>query len=235
MSHTLFFELREALAGPECALCALLRRSLRRYLDAVAYEGVGDRRVREVIRASRGFCAAHGRMLRASRDALGAAIVHRDVLGTLMRQLSEAQRTPPTIEARLRRAVRRPARDTSPLPAEAPCPACIYLREQDEVYGSALAHHVGDGTLEGALRASAGLCLPHLRATLARAPDTHTFDRLREAQLEVWRRLADELDEFIRKQDYRFQAEPSGAESDSWARAIGLVSGEPGLIADSWG
>jgi hypothetical protein len=231
MSHTLFFELREALAGPECAICALLRRSLRRYLDAVAYEGVGDRRVREVIRAARGFCAEHGTMLRVTRDALGSAIVHRDVLGTLMRQLSDAQRPPPTLEARLRRAVRRPGRDDTPLPAEAPCPACVYLREQDEVYGSALMQHIGDGTLVGALRGSAGLCLPHLRSTLARTPDTQSFDRLRDAQLEVWRRLAEELDEFIRKQDYRFQSEPSGSEGDSWSRAIGLVSGEPGLIA----
>jgi len=231
VQHTLFFELRDALAGSECAMCALLRRSLRRYLDAISYEGVGDERTRAVIRAARGFCAEHGRMLRASRDALGTAIVHRDVLGTLTAQLAEARRQPPSLEARLRRAVRRASAD--PLPAERPCPACVYLREQDEVYGTALVRHIADGTLATALRESAGLCVPHLRDALQRAPDSQSFERVREAQLAAWRRLADELDEFIRKQDYRFTAEPSGAESDSWSRAISLISGEPGLIDPS--
>ncbi|MEN9938900.1 MAG: hypothetical protein RLZZ387_5479 [Chloroflexota bacterium] len=231
VQHSLFFDLREALAGPECAVCALLRRSLRRYIDAICYEGVGDQRTRAVIRAARGFCPEHGRMLRAARDALGAAIVHRDVLSTLMRELGDAHHTPRTLEARLRRAVRR-GQGGAILAPERPCPACAVLREQEEVFAGGLARHVADGSLAEALRDSAGLCVPHLRSTLGRAPDAQGFDRLREAQLAVWRRLADELDEFIRKQDYRFAAERSGAEGDSWSRAIALVSGEPGLIAD---
>ena len=231
MPHSLFYDLREALAGPECAVCSLLRRSMRRYIDAISYEGVGDRRVRDVIRAARGFCPEHGRMLRDAHDVLGSAIVHRDVLGTFAAQLAEARYQPPSLETRLRRAVRR-QREVDALAAERPCPACVYLEEQDEVYGTALLKHVADGTLVADLHDSAGLCVPHLRAALRRAPDAQTFDRLREAQLAVWQRLAAELDEFIRKQDYRFTDEPSGAESDSWSRAIGLVSGEPGLIAD---
>jgi hypothetical protein len=228
VQHTLFHELHDALAGPDCAICALLRRSLRRYLDGIAYEGVGDERTRAVIRAARGFCPEHGRMLRAGRDALGTAIVHRDVLTTLGRQLAAASHRPPTLEARLRRAVRRSG-EGGHLPAERPCPACVYLREQDEVYGTALVRHIADGALVSALRDSAGLCVPHLRDALGRAPDAQAFERLRDAQLAAWGRLTDELDEFIRKQDYRFTAEPGGAENDSWSRAIGLVSGEPGV------
>jgi hypothetical protein len=203
---------------------------LQRYLDGISWEGVGDERTRAVLRAARGFCPEHGRMLRSTRDALGTAIVHRDIVGALMAQLAESHHRPPSFEARLRRAVRREGLVPA-LPAERPCPACEYLRDQDEVYGSALVKHIADGSLTAALRDSPGLCLPHLRDALARAGDAQTFERLREAQLAVWRRLADELDEFIRKQDYRFTAEPSGAESDSWSRAISLVSGEPGLIA----
>jgi hypothetical protein len=227
--HTLFFELREALTGRECAVCALLGRSLKRYLDGIAYEGVGDQRTRAVIRAARGFCPEHGRMFRAARDALGAAIVHRDVLSTLMRELTAAHHAPPSIEARLRRVVRR-ARPGAMLAPERPCPACEYLSEQEEVWIEGLVRHVADGMLVDALRDSAGLCLPHLRRALTSAADTQTFERLREAQLAAWQRLAEELDEFIRKQDYRFQSEPGGPESDSWSRAIGLVSGEPGLV-----
>lgn len=229
--HSLYHDLREAMDGAGCPICALLQRSLRRYIDGICYEGVGDQRTRAVIRAARGFCADHGRMLRAARDALGAAIIHRDVLANLARELEAAHYTPPSLEARLRRAVRRTSRPHALLAPERPCLACEYLREQDTVYGEGLARHIADGTIVAALRDSAGLCVPHLRAAFGRVADAQSFERLRDAQIAVWARLGEELDEFIRKQDYRFQAERGGVESDSWRRAIDLISGEPGLLA----
>jgi hypothetical protein len=41
--------------------------------------------------------------------------------------------------------------------------------------------------------------------------------------------LAGELDEFIRKQDHRFAAEPLGDERNAWSRAVDLISGQFGL------
>jgi hypothetical protein len=227
--HSIYYELRDALAGEGCGVCALTRRGLQRYFDALAHEGVGDERLRAQIRGARGFCAAHGRMLRAARDALGAAIVQRDVIGALGRDLAAAQHQPPSIEGRLRRAIRR----SGPAPLAAPrgCTACAQLGDIESVYLDGLLRGLREGILTTALGASAGLCLPHLRAALQRAPDSTTFERLRTAQLTAWQRLAAELDEFIRKQDYRFTREPSGAEADSWQRAIGLTSGEPGLAS----
>ena len=46
------------------------------------------------------------------------------------------------------------------------------------------------------------------------------------AQRAVWERLNGELEEFLRKSDYRFQKEPFGAEKDSWQRAISAISGQ---------
>jgi DnaJ-domain-containing protein 1 len=227
--HSLYHELRDALAGEACALCALTQRGLRRYLDALAHEGVGDERLRAEIRAARGFCAAHGQMLRAARDALGAAILQRDVLESLRRDLSGVQPQLGSLEGRLRRAMRR----SSPamLRPPRPCTACEQLADIEGAYLSGLLGGIGTGTLLDALGESAGLCVPHLRAALQRAPDVQTFERLRAAQLLVWQRLAGELDEFIRKQDYRFTIEPIGPEADSWVRAIALISGRPGLAA----
>ena len=42
--------------------------------------------------------------------------------------------------------------------------------------------------------------------------------------------LLDELDEFIRKQDYRFADEKIGAEGDSWMRAIRMIAGGEGVF-----
>ena len=78
--HTIYFELRDSLGGPGCALCALALRSMRRYFDALGYESVNDPGIRSAVRAARGFCEVHGRMLREAHDALGTAIIHRDVL-----------------------------------------------------------------------------------------------------------------------------------------------------------
>ena len=78
--HTVYYELRDSLGGPSCALCSLALRSMRRYFDALGYERVNDPGIRSAVRAARGFCEVHGRMLREARDALGTAIIHRDVL-----------------------------------------------------------------------------------------------------------------------------------------------------------
>src|SRR6058998_2400497 len=82
--HTIYFELRDSLGGPGCALCALALRSMRRYFETLGYESVNDPGIRSAVRAARGFCEVHGRMLREARDALGTAIIHRDVVSAVM-------------------------------------------------------------------------------------------------------------------------------------------------------
>src|SRR5260221_14666502 len=78
--HTIYFELRDSLGRPGCAVCALALRSMRRYFATLGYESVNDPGIRSAVRAARGFCEVHGRMLREAHDALGTAIIHRDVL-----------------------------------------------------------------------------------------------------------------------------------------------------------
>ena len=82
-----------------------------------------------------------------------------------------------------------------------------------------------DERLRHKFQSCAGLCLSHLRLTLARTSDPVQFEALRDAHLAKWRDLIGELDEFIRKNDYRFADEEIGAEGTSWSRAIDLVSG----------
>jgi hypothetical protein len=216
--HALAYELRAALDAPGCPICALASRALRRYLSALANEGVMDRRQREVIRAAYGFCAVHGRALREGRDALGSAIIHRDLLANLSRAL-EAERPRPRL--RLRRQS-----DARPLAGQGGCMACERVREAEQRYAGVLPQLLEDRETLLRFQASSGLCAPHLRIALGTG-DSVAHARLREAQAIIWGRLIDELDEFIRKQDHRFAHEPPGSESDSWRRAIDLVAGTP--------
>jgi len=71
------------------------------------------------------------------------------------------------------------------------------------------------------------LCLPHLARVLVNLRDESDQRQLLEIQRVKVERLGEELAEFIRKQDYRFQAEGfTPEEADSWRRAVMLFVGE---------
>ena len=86
-----------------------------------------------------------------------------------------------------------------------------------------------DAHMQAALAASAGLCLVHVRAALALASNAAAFDFLRDDARQHLARLAAELAEYIRKNDYRFAGEAFGAEGDSWQRALAAMVGTRGL------
>lgn len=224
--HLTYFTLIEELEGDGCALCALVLRSLERYFDGLVYNKVNDVGIRETLRASHAFCAAHGEMLRQARSALGSAIIHRDVLNSVARELEGQTRQPRSRLDRLQAALdtRQPQRSPYLVPEE-PCPACLHARKSELNYVSTLLEHWYDEELQAAFRHSPGLCIPHLRVTLGHAVDPEKLEAIKTVQLEIWQGLIAELDEFIRKQDYRFSHEPKGSERDSWSRAIDLVSG----------
>ncbi len=224
--HLTYFALMEGLEGDGCALCTLVLRALERYFDGLVYEKVNDLSIRETLRASHAFCAAHGEMLRQARSALGSAIIHRDVLNSVARKLERETRPPKSPIDWLQAALdaRQPQQEVHLL-ADKPCPACVHARQAEQNYVNTLLANWDDEKLQAAFRRSPGLCVPHLRAVLGRTTDPARFEAIKTIQLEIWQGLIGELDDFIRKQDYRFSHEPKGSERDSWSRAIDLTSG----------
>jgi hypothetical protein len=224
--HLTYFALMEALEGEGCPICALVLRSLERYFDSLVYERVNDRGIRKELRASYGYCAAHGEMLRQARSALGSSILHRDLLNTLSRHLEQVQLPPKTPRDLLRGLLCwNRSQPGEILTTAQPCPACVHVREIEQGYVDTLLVNWSSKELQDAFRRSAGLCLSHVRMALERATDPDTFQAIKEAQVAAWQELLDELDEFIRKQDYRYSHEALGDEGDAWSRAIDLVSG----------
>ena len=223
--HLSYHALVEVLEGAGCPFCALVTGALERYFTTVLYEQVNDIDLRAKLRESQGYCAAHGEMLRQARSALGSAIIHRDIVNTLFQALEEQ---PPEKAQRgwLRGLVDAESRSRHRVLGGAEsCPACQRVRERELNYADTLLLNWDDELLQSRFRSSAGLCLSHLRLTLARTRDAARFEALKAAHLAIWRDLIGELDEFIRKQDYRFADEEIGAEGTSWSRAIDLVSG----------
>jgi hypothetical protein len=224
--HLSYHALLEVLDCDGCPFCALVTAALERYFRTVLYEQVNDIGMRASLRESQGYCAAHGEMLRQARSALGSAIIHRDVLNTLARSLEAEPLLASASRNWLRNLVDPERGPRDPLLGGAqPCPACQRVRERELNYADTLLLNWDDEVLQASFRSSAGLCLSHLRLTLARTRDATQFEAIRAAHLAIWRDLIGELDEFIRKNDYRFADEEIGAEGTSWSRAIDLVSG----------
>ncbi len=123
------------------------------------------------------------------------------------------------------------SRSTSPhqlgerLATAAPCPACRVGEATARRYAEVLLRDVGAEEVRAALIRGGGLCLPHLRLALQASGPAAGYRALLAAQREAWSALMAELDEFIRKNDYRFQHEPMGDERDAWLRALDALVG----------
>ena len=215
----LYHELLDALRDEGCAICRLARKASDSYINALLYEGVVDVDLRQKLRDARGLCYVHAwRMANKRGSVLGTAIVYRDVINTLAKAL----------ETPAKRSLWGGNRNlpASRLAATEPCPACRL--EEDAVHRAikTLLKHINDETIAGSYVAAGGLCLPHFTETLAHAGDAATR-HLTEWQTTVYHHLRDELDELIRKHDYRFRGEPiTEREAVAWTRAVAAVVGE---------
>jgi hypothetical protein len=224
----LYHELLDALADEGCAICRLARKASDRYINALLYEGVVDVDLRQKLRDARGPCYVHAWRMAGRRGAvLGTAIVYRDVINTLAKELEAPEKRSllggkgPLGRGALAQR----------LAATAPCPACSL--EQDAVRRAikTLLKHVSDADVAESYVAAGGLCLPHFTATLAHASGAAS-QSLADWQAAAFRRLRDELDELIRKHDYRFSGEAiTEQEAVAWTRAVAAAVGEAELLA----
>lgn len=233
-------DLLAALAQPGCPFCRLLDATADRLIDAILFESVNDVGVREELNAARGLCRRHAPLMVRTGSALGAATMIQGVLKVLLRELeaSGIEAESPSRWRGLMRAggvaVADPAAErlAASLAPRAVCPVCAHEATFTGHYIDTLLKHATPGsTLSAAYAASDGLCLPHFRAVARRGLSGPALTTLVAAQREIWQRLNRELEEFLRKNDYRFQGEKFGAERDSWLRAISAVSGQlPGHL-----
>lgn len=215
-------ELRATLEKGGCPLCRLANRDVAAFLESLTYERILDLKTRDALQHSRGLCAQHARAWRKVRGvALSIAIVYQVAVKDLLRdtepQPASFLRRPPQVSDL-----------ADALASRAPCPACALGEQTATRYGDQLVRDLRDPDVQTALEHAGGLCLPHLRLVLARPGPAAGKQRLVAVQRQAWAALLRDLDEFIRKNDYRFQHEPVGEEGDSWLRALDvLVGGAP--------
>jgi hypothetical protein len=219
------FEAREALGAPGCAVCRLALRSVAKLLTSIAYEQVNDIALREQLRRGGGFCNLHAHQwLAEAHSVLGTALIYRDVLQAAIRTLDKAE--PNGQRSRLFGGLLGPTQQSTP------CPACQAQFEAETRYLEALlAVLAADAGARQALETSDGLCRRHTLAAIRSGRDGATY--VAERARAIVDALVDDLDEVIRKEDYRFRHEPrTDAERSAPARAITWAAGTPGLVED---
>lgn len=233
-----YHDMRWALAQPGCPLCRLLARNADSYIDGLLWELVNDPEIRRELNHARGYCREHGWLLMRHGASLGVAILMEDVLNTVLEVMDAGEYVSPpgfSLQQVWQGLNHQPHSDSgqtglaAELSPQSPCPVCVQMEHGKAYYLDALLAYLGEGpdSLAPDYKASAGLCLPHFRLALQRAPNRPTFENLVAAQKVVWKRLQAELREFIRKSDYRYIKEGFGEEGNSWRRAIEAISGAP--------
>jgi hypothetical protein len=218
---TLYFELLEAFQARGCALCRLARKASESYLNALLYEGVVDVPIREHLRNARGPCYRHAWQMAGKRGSvLGTALIYRDVVNTLAKALRVEASAPWRWRGNREVLAAR-------LAPTAGCPACTLERDAERRSAKTLLKHLHSAEIAAAYTAGGGLCLPHFQVVLSQA-DEEAARTLAQWQEGALSRLRDELDELIRKHDYRFRGESmTDEEAVSWQRAVAAAVGEP--------
>ena len=214
-------ELREAMADPGCPLCRLAARAERNFVDSLNYERVLDLKTRDALKASRGLCARHTRQWQALQgSALSMAIVYRVSILDLLRD------TETLPQAKLWRRGKDAAQLAQALEPDGPCLVCEIGAGTVQRFADLLLKDLPDPAVQTLLRDCGGLCVPHLRLALTRPGAGKQYRLLIDVHRAAWQTLMGELDEFIRKNDYRFRHEKLGeTEADAWLRALDTMVG----------
>ena len=218
------FEVRDALLEAGCPVCRLAQRSVARLLRSIAYEQVNDLALRKQLRTAGGFCNAHAHQwLRDARSTLGTALIYRDVITTALRELQPSLAQDGQRGGLLRGLFGMVDRAS----VEAACPACQAQFEAEARYVQALVTVATDESQ--ALQGSTPACRRHTAAA-ARLGGPGAQAVLRHTR-ETMQALVEELDEVIRKEDYRFRHEPrTEGERSAPARAVSWAAGNDGLV-----
>jgi hypothetical protein len=210
-------DLIEAFGQPGCPVCRLATEAVDAYLTSVCYEQVNDLDLREQLRSAGGFCRPHAeRFIKQRLGQLAAAIVYRDVLSTARKRLAGGGwggggRS--KLVALFTGGRSRP--DTRNVP---PCPGCEAYEEAEGRYLSALRNRLVDPAVRERYRVGDGLCLPHIDQGLQ--ADDAGAKALAEVAIEMLGTIVGELDEYIRKHDYRFHTPVWDGGEDTPERAV---------------
>ena len=233
----MYYELLEAFTNLGCPVCARLEQGSLKAMDDLLYEQVTDPVTRTRLVESRGFCNWHAGMLpRIANSPLGVALIYQHLFAGALERLAatRAELGAPGWRGRLWRRLAR--KGDRPLALvgwwreRARCPMCAMVGRSEREHLKAMLAFFGEAEFADGFARSAGLCLPHLCQAVTIGRGHPNLPALLAGHETRWSELTAELNEFIRKNDYRFATEAVGHEGDSWRRALDAFVGREGVF-----
>jgi Family of unknown function (DUF6062) len=228
--------LSAAFGREGCPICMVVLESMQQSMDNWQYEGFTDVEQRHELIRSRGFCPLHTWQLAQHDSAFQLAQVYSGVLPEILASLKQdaACHSVPQRPSRWsmwwKRWTRRPATIYAQ-PAFEECPFCRDRASVEQRLVSTLLELLLSEEIRTLMSQSTGLCLLHFTQarTQAEERDARQIRFLLECQHTCMQRILEEIQELIRKHDYRFGDEARGEEMTAWRRAAELCAGNPGV------
>jgi uncharacterized protein DUF6062 len=232
------FELLDELKKPGCPVCALVIKDSRRYLDHLMYESVLDVSMRMELTKSFGFCNWHTWQLPSLPEICSPGTGYSIFAFDLLRRfdhLARALRDEAPKKRTLKSFLGKARQKLFGRIKERTCPACRHVAQFQEYHLNELADAVQDQEFLDDYKASRGICLPHFFLLQENFSTHPSFPLLLDLQIAKSRSLRDALEEFSRKQDYRFRDEINAEESRAWKVALEFITGKRGVFPNEMG
>jgi GTP-binding protein EngB required for normal cell division len=211
---------REERAGVRidgCHICAAQSQTLFNMLARWQFLLATDDASRRAFADARGFCHMHTWQFQELASSLGISEGYAPLIAAAAAELREASELPPEVGV---------ARIAALVPAGETCPACRVLRESEGDRVRRCLDELASAD-DGRSRAqSPGLCLPHLKAVLARSPSPETTALLLREEGRRLEELSEDLRSYALKRDALRRALLNADEESAWRRALILLSGE---------
>lgn len=233
--------LMQACEREGCPVCLVTLERMERVMDFWQYEWASEWKNRQVLIHSKGFCSRHTWQLTQLTNVpapFALAMVYRSVLPDL---LEDVERDLEQVRAgrggsghrhfwrKLWRRRRDQPEQTDVTRFFHACPFCQRQGEIEQALVQELLTMLSFEEFQTRLRVATGFCLPHFTQTVHEAINDEQRAMLLETQRACLQRNLQELEELVRKHDYRFLQEPRGEEMTAWRRAAELLVGNRGV------
>ena len=230
--------LRAACSREGCPICAVMLEHMQGVMDAWQYEDFTDVEHRHEVIRTRGFCPLHTWQLAQLHTSFQLAVIYREVLADVLAGLERDQEN--TQDGSPRAALTLPGwlkgqhAHSGQGYAKPDFEQCYFCRMRDGIEQRLIDSLVGMLHSEqdrALISQSTGLCLAHFAQAHTHA-ETHYPEELSvllDCQHACLARVLGEVQELVRKHDYRFKDEARGDEMTSWRRGAELCAGNPGV------
>lgn len=226
--------LRAAFFREGCAVCAVILENMQLIMDSWQYEGFTNVDHRHDLIRTRGFCAMHTWQLAQLPTSFQLGVVYREVLTEVVGVLEREQQAAESSKKRTFMGRLKPQHASNSDGVRPRFEQCYFCQARERIEARLIDTFVGllhTSEDRDRMSQSTGLCLLHFTQARAWAEehDAEGARYLLDCQYVCLKRVLGEVEELVRKHDYRFKNEPRGDEMTSWRRAAEVCAGLPGV------